>query len=110
MEPQTRLEQRLQMTVQDVMVGVQQVDAGGDPGLNPAHDREVVAALDPMVAVQMLEIGLKRRDQTAMQQDQITSRTPVRDLARHLGLLVAKAAVHLQPEAGDLAKIRIPPA
>ena len=55
----------VQMGVDGVMVAVQQIEAGLDARFDQTELREVVAALDPVVAVQMAEEGLQRRSRAA---------------------------------------------
>ena len=79
----------------------QQVDAAIDPGLHRAQCREVVAALDAVVAVQMLEESLQRGHEGGVQAARVElARAPVCSGVGHMPLLGAKTRVHLQPEGG----------
>lgn len=93
----------VQMGVDGVVVPVQKVEAGLDTRLNEAEVRKIVPALDPVVAVQMLQEGLQRRHQGDVQTARVKgARAPARRGLGHLNLLGAKAGVHIQPKGGGV--------
>ena len=108
MKGQTALEQGLQRLMNGVVVAIQQVDAGADLRLDPPHHGKIMAALDPVVTVEMLQERLQRRDQRTVQGDEVAVRPPLADEAVHMGLVSAKTAVHLQPEGGGLVERGVP--
>lgn len=105
MESDGGMEEGVQMRVDGVVVAVQQVEAGLDARLDQAELREVVAALDAVVAVQMLEEGLQYGHEGGVQTARVKpARAPVCSGVGHLPLLGAKTRVHLQPEGGGFGQ------
>ena len=99
----------VQMGVDGVVVAVEQVEAGLDARLDQAELREIVPALDAVVAVQMLEEGLQRRDQGGVKAARVQlAGAPARRGVGHLNLLGAETGVHLQPEGGGFGQVARP--
>lgn len=102
--------ERLEVGVHSVMVAIQQIDAGGDARLDLAELREVVAALDAVMAVQMLEEVGQRRQQAVMEGARVERPSPViGDNTVHGGRGLPETLMHLKPESGLLWQgVRMP--
>ncbi|MNX65468.1 hypothetical protein D3C86_965290 [compost metagenome] len=93
------------MRVDGVVVAVQEVETGLDAWLDQAETRKVVAALDTVVAVQMLKEGLQGRHEGGVQAARVQRAGPPAGRSiGHLNLLSAEASVHLQPEGGGFGQ------
>ena len=98
MKAHTGLKQGLQMGVDGVVITVQQVEARDDARFDPAHGRKIVAGLDAVMAVQMLQKGLQGRDQGAVQAGGIEcALAPLLRQPGHMRLMVTETGMHLQP-------------
>lgn len=111
MEGEAGLEEGVEVGVDGVVVGVQQIDPGPNARLHTAHGREIVVALDIVVAIEVLEEALQRRDQLAMQIGQGEGAgAPLGCQAGHGRSLAPEAGVHLKPEPGHGTDLRLVPA
>ena len=67
MKFQTGAKQAFEQAVDGVVIAVQKVDPGADPGLDLTHEREIALRFNRVVAVEVLKEGLKRRNELPMQ-------------------------------------------
>ena len=79
-----------------LVVLIQKVDPGANPGLYLPHQREIAVGLDTVVAIKVLEKGLKRRDELPVQIDKRrTTRPPPRRKSGHGVCLMPEMTMHL---------------
>ncbi|MDP2212225.1 MAG: hypothetical protein Q8J81_00080 [Phenylobacterium sp.] len=106
METATGLDQGSEMNVNVVMVPVEQGESGLNARLDTLHCREIVNALDAMVAVEVLKERLQGGDQDTKRCARFRSPiTSVRHGIAHFRQLVPEFGMHSEPMPGDRVEV-----
>ena len=103
-----RLREPLDRRVERLVIGLQEVEAGGDPRIEALQDRKVLIVLDHVVTMQVIEKparhpierpGVRLRIAVAVEESPgVLDQHPVHP---------PEAEVSLQPEAGEIGEMRM---
>ena len=111
MEGDGGLKQGFQIGMDGVMIAVEQVYAMGDPRFDPAEGGKILAALDAVTHVQVLQELIDLGDQSPVQAPQVrVAGPPVIREGDHVGVMLTKVVVHAEPEPRHLGQRGLNPA